>query len=164
MNGMIIPDWNWAAIQAFTGVIGLIGVIISVVFLVYEVRHNAKAIEGAMIQQLMGLEREVFTLLGANAALYLKGGAGRDALAPDERFQFDRLVGAQMSMTYSAFVQYEQGLIDLDVWQAYRAAIAQYFKATGVRESWQYISVGYPTGFVAEMARNQEQVAAPLAT
>ena len=62
--------WDWDKIATISSVIGVIGGIVSVIFLVYEVRHNAKAIEGATVQSLMGLEREVFTLLVQNADLF----------------------------------------------------------------------------------------------
>ncbi|MES2335896.1 MAG: hypothetical protein V4551_14620 [Pseudomonadota bacterium] len=47
--------WNWDAISAISSVLGGLGVVISVIFPVYEVRRNAQAIEGATVQNLMSL-------------------------------------------------------------------------------------------------------------
>ena len=70
----MLENVNWGAIEGIASVAGAIGVIISIVFLIYEVRHNARAIEGATVHSLMTLEREVFGLLGENAELMIKGG------------------------------------------------------------------------------------------
>ena len=68
-----VTEIDWAAVEAIAAVAGVIGVVISIVFLIYEVRHNARAIEGSTVQSLMSLEREVFSLLAENAELMTKG-------------------------------------------------------------------------------------------
>ena len=126
---------------------GVIGVIISIIFLIYEVRHNAAAIEGATVQSLMSLEREVFSLLADNAALMTKGAGGRDALSPSDQYAYDRLVGSYMSLIYSAFIQYERDLVEEEVWDAYLNALARHIVAQGFAEAWQAMQMGYPKSF-----------------
>ena len=45
-----VTEIDWAAVEAIAAVAGVIGVVISIVFLIYEVRHNARAIEGSTVQ------------------------------------------------------------------------------------------------------------------
>lgn len=142
-----MPDFDWAAIEAVAAVAGVIGVIISIIFLIYEVRHNAAAIEGATVQSLMSLEREVFSLLADNSALMTKGAEGRDALSLQDQYAYDRLVGSYMSLIYSAFIQYERELVEEEVWDAYLSALARHISAKGFAEAWEEMKMGYPKSF-----------------
>lgn len=140
-------NWNWDQITALSSVVGVAGGLISVCFLVFEIRRNALAIEGATVQSLMSFEKDVFGFLAANAGLYLRGCADHSQLSAEERFCFDRLVNAQMSLFYSAFVQFGQGLIDDEVWQAYVNALKRYMGAPGFRLSWKAMEMSYPASF-----------------
>ncbi|WP_143534491.1 hypothetical protein [Roseovarius albus] len=138
---------NWAAIEGIASVAGAIGVVISITFLIYEVRHNARAIEGATVQSLMTLEREVFGLLAENAELMTKGGKNPAALTDVEQYQYERGVGTYMSLIYSAYMQHERELVEDEVWDAYLNALARHMQAPGFSESWLQISIGYPKSF-----------------
>lgn len=153
----MLEDVNWAAIEGIASVAGAIGVIISIIFLIYEVRHNARAIEGATIQSLMSLEREVFSLLAENAALMTKGGADAAALTEVERYQYERGVGTYMSLMYSAYIQHQRGLIDDEVWDAYLHALARHMQASGFAEAWLHICVGYPKSFQSLIGKRFSQ-------
>lgn len=144
-------DWN--LITAIATVIGVVGGIVSVGFLVFEVRHNTHAIEGATVQSLMSLERDVFALLADNAELFLRGCETIEALTREERFRFDRVVGAQMSLIYSAFVQHGEGLMDDEIWDAYLNAVGRYMVFPGFAESWGALKPAYPRSFRAAIGR-----------
>lgn len=135
---------DWVMVEAIAAIAGVLGVIISVFFLVHEVRHNARAIEGATVQSLMTFEREVFQMLIENADLFRRGCEDHTSLSASERFQFDRLVGTQMSLMYSAYTQHERGLIDDDVWQAYLNAFTRYGVFPAYKTIWSNIRLGYP--------------------
>lgn len=140
-------DWQWDQITALSSVVGVFGGLISVYFLVLEVRRNAQAIEGATVQSLMNFEKDVFSLLAANAELYLRGCEDAPKLSAEERFRFERVVAAQMSLFYSAFVQFGQGLIDDEVWQAYFVAMKKYLSAPGFHLAWKGMEMSYPASF-----------------
>ena len=140
-------NWQWDQITAVSSMLGVIGGLISVYFLVLEVRRNALAIEGATVQSLMSFEKDVFSLLANNAKIYLRGCNGTSKLSADEKFQFERLVAVQMSLTYSAFVQHSQELIDDEVWDAYLAALKGYLSKPGFVRAWKTFETGYPKGF-----------------
>ena len=140
-------QWNWDAISAISSVVGGVGVIISVVFLVYEVRRNAQAIEGATVQALMSLEREVFAMLASHAELFTRGRRNRSDLSEEDQFRFDMVVKSEMSLVYSAFVQFEQNLIDQEVWDAYLSAARAHIEHPGFAESWESFKFGYPKSF-----------------
>jgi hypothetical protein len=140
-------SWQWDQITALSSVVGVVGGLISVCFLVLEIRRNAQAIEGATVQSLMSFEKDVFTFLADNSELYLRGCEDASRLSAEERFRFDRLVNAQMSLFYSAFVQFGQRLIDDEVWQAYLNALKRYLSAPGFLLRWRALEMSYPLSF-----------------
>ena len=124
-------NFDWAAIEALASVAGVIGVVISIVFLIYEVRHNARAIEGSTVQSLMSLEREVFSLLAENSELMTKGAWSHESLTDAEVYKYERSVGSYMSLIYSAFIQHERDLVEDEVWEAYVNALERHLRAPG---------------------------------
>jgi hypothetical protein len=139
--------WDWAMISAVATMVGVIGGLVSLVLLILEVRRNSQAIEGTTVQSLMSFEKDVFTLVANNAALYLKGSKGLAGLTAPQKLTFVRIVSVQMSLTYSAYVQFQQQLIDADVWDAYVNAVTGYMKAPGFREAWKSFETSYPKSF-----------------
>ena len=102
---------------------------------------------GATVQALMSLEKDVFSLLANNAALCLRGNARVSKLSAAEKFRYERLVALQMSMYYSAFVQFGQGLIDAEVWEAYFEALKTHLAQPGFRQTWKGMAKRYPRSF-----------------
>lgn len=142
-----MTEIDWAAIEAIAAVAGVIGVIISIVFLIYEVRHNARAIEGATVQSLMSLEHEVFGTLAENADLMTRGGRDCDSFTEAEGYRYERAVGTYMSLIYSAFIQHERNLVEDEVWEAYANALGRHITAPGFATAWERIKTGYPASF-----------------
>lgn len=140
-------SWQWDQITALASVVGVVGGLISVYFLVLEVRRNAQAIEGATVQSLMSFEKDVFYILANNAGVYLRGCEDISKLSAEEKFQFERLVAVQMSLFYSAFVQHSQELIDDEVWDAYATALRRYLSSPGFLLAWTIFETGYPKSF-----------------
>ncbi|MFT5000667.1 MAG: hypothetical protein ACI875_001672 [Planctomycetota bacterium] len=145
--GLMMENVNWAAVEGIASVAGALGVVISIIFLIYEVRHNARAIEGATVQSLMSLEREVFSLLAENAELMTKGGGDAASLTEVEAYQYERGVGTYMSLIYSAYIQHKRDLVEDEVWDAYLHALERLMQAPGFTESWTRIGLGYPKSF-----------------
>lgn len=143
---------NWEVFSAVATIMGVFGGLVSVYFLIHEVRRNAQAIEGTTVQSLMIFEQAVYTLMIDNAATYLTGSADRDSLDEVERYKFDKLVQAWMSLNYSAFKQFEQGLIDPEVWDAFRQGLQDRMQSPGFSASWQTFRLRYPIGFQTMVA------------
>ena len=73
-------------------------IVVSIIFLIYEARHNARAIVGATVQSLMSLEREVFGTLAENADLMTRGCRVCESLTEAELYRYERAVGTYMSL------------------------------------------------------------------
>lgn len=146
---------NWEIIGAVSTVLGVVGGLVSVYFLVHEVRRNALAIEGSTVQSLMSFEQSVYALKAEHAAAYIKGSKDRDSLTPETRLKFDMVVQAYMSLQYSAFKQHEQGLIDHEVWQAYENGLRDDLTQPGFAASWASFQTSYPASFQKSVASLQ---------
>ncbi len=138
---------DWTQISALTSIVGVVGGLISLAFVILGLRRNARAIEGSTVQSLMVFEKDVYALLLSHSGLYLRGCADGTGLAPEDRFRFDRLVNSQMSLFYSAFEQYRQGLMDEEVWQAYDNAMREDLRGPGFLASWTAMRDNYPASF-----------------
>lgn len=138
---------TWDVINTLISVIGVTGGLISIYFVILGIRRNAQAVEGATVQSLMSFEKDVFNLLVNNAGLYLRGRENIAGLTAEEKFQFVRIVAVQMSLTYSAFVQHGEGLIDDEVWEAYVNALRGYIAAPGFHMAWKSFEMSYPKSF-----------------
>jgi hypothetical protein len=143
---------DWTTLSAIASLVGVIGGLVSVVFLVLEIRRNAKAIEGATVQGLMQMEAQVFTWLADHAELFLKGGADFAALTPVEAFRYTQAVKLYMSLFYAAFKQYEEQLTDPEVWHAYEDSLRTNLARPGFAACWQGFQGSYPTSFRAHLA------------
>lgn len=146
-------NWDWNLISQIASVVGVIGGLVSLSFLVFSVRRNARAIEGSTVQSLMNFEKDVFGMIAAEAPLFLKGCESPEKLKPAETLKFERIVSTQMSLFYSAFVQHGEGLIDDEVWEAYANALRSYLKPKGYRGVWDKIELHYPRSFRAMISR-----------
>ncbi len=144
---------DWTLVTAVATVLGVIGGLISVTFVVYEIRRNASAIEGATVQSLMSLEQQVFSVILNNAQVYLRGCAMHPDMTEVEKLEFTECVAILMSMTYSAFVQHQQRLIDDEVWEAYANGARVRLSTAGFLAVWQNIRIGYPASFRARIAQ-----------
>ena len=142
----------WDQISTVASVIGVIGGLVSVIYLILEIRRNSMAIEGATVQSLMAMEQDLFTTLADHADIYLAGCARFDTLTEVESFRFNRYVGAYMSLYYAAFKQFEQRLIDLEVWIAYRNSMQSNLARPGFRACWRTFDQHYPASFRAAIA------------
>jgi hypothetical protein len=138
---------DWSIIGTIASIVGVVGGLISVCFLIFEIRHNAMAIEGATVQSLMGMEFNTFSYLSEHADLYLRGLEDFEGLDQVEAFRFMQAVKLYMSLYYAAFKQHEQQLIDAEVWDAYAASLKDNLKHSGFATCWQKFHTSYPEIF-----------------
>ena len=138
---------NWEAIGAIGEGLGAVAVIATVIYVALQIRKNSEAVQGSTEQALMSQEMALYTLLAEHASVYRRGQENMDSLDVDERIVFDQLVSAAMSQLYSAFVQYERGLIPQSVWAAYCAEWPERLNQVGFQCAWREAQKFYPVEF-----------------
>jgi len=142
---------NWNAVEAISSAIGAVGVIATVAYLAYQIRQNTQSIQGSTEQSLMTLEKEVYSFIADNARVFRRGCSNIADLDEDETVQFSYIVSAEMSLVYSAYVQYHRKLISDEVWNAYLNGIQNRLKEGGYLAAWSGVKNDYPASFRAEI-------------
>ena len=142
----------WDQISTMALVIGVIGGLVSLVFLIFEIRRDYMAIKGATVQALMAMEQDLFSTLADHAEVYLAGYAHFDSLAEVDAFRFSRYVGGYVSLYYAAFKQFEQRLINSEVWTAYRSSMRSNLAKPGFAAFWRTFEQNHPASFRAAIA------------
>lgn len=138
---------NWNAVAAISEALGAVGVIVTVIYLAFQIRQNTKSIQGATEQTLMNAEVDVFGLWAQHASVARRGDANLGDLDPDERATYGYLVSAEMSQLYGAFVQYQRKLIPESVWVAYLSSWRDVVNRPGFRQIWSEIQTSWPIEF-----------------
>jgi hypothetical protein len=140
-------ELNWDAIGAIAEAFGVMGVIVTVVYVGVQIRHNSKAVQGATEQSLMTQEMALYALIAEHPGIYRRGGESTDQLDADEYVVYENLVAAIMSQLYSAFVQFQRELVPPSVWDAYTADWPDHIRQVGFLHTWNRIKYGYPQEF-----------------
>jgi hypothetical protein len=140
-------DLNWDAIGAIAEVLGVMGVIVTVIYVGVQIRHNSQAVQGATEQALMTQEMALYALVAEHANIYRRGSESTEQLDADEYVVYTHLIAALMSQLYSAFVQFQRGLIPQSTWDAYTADWPDNIHQLGFRHAWDGMKHGYPEEF-----------------
>ena len=130
---------NWDAIGALGEVIGALAVVISLLYLSFQIRHAAKTAEDAAF-------RDVFASVGdhigrmidaENRPTLLKGLADYRSLSPEEKFTFDGIFTILLTMVESSVIANAAELMKdetLDNWRYYMGT--RFFAYPGARDWW----------------------------
>lgn len=140
-------ELNWDAISAIAEALGVIAVIVTVFYVGIQIRHNSQAVQGATEQALMTQEMALYALLAEHASIYRLGSENLEQLNEDDYVVFEQLVSATMSQLYSAFVQFERGLIPKSVWDAYLGDWPGYEAQAGFLQVWSNLKHSWPAEF-----------------
>lgn len=104
---------NWDAIGASGEVLGAIVVVASVIYLGIQIRHNTRASRDEAYRDIFTAVSSQFSIMAEpeNCQVLLKGFANFKALTPGEKFQFDSLLCAWMTLLESSVISNEADLI-----------------------------------------------------
>jgi hypothetical protein len=99
--------------------IAAFGVIISLVYLAYQIRQNTRALHSASYAQSTEQAWLVNVAVAQDAALarLFSEVASGNALTPEEESQYSAAMSNLFFGLENLFRQYEQGLIDSDTWE-----------------------------------------------
>ena len=123
-----------------------IATVVTLIYLAQQIRRNSKSVEGASAQAILELEITTYALKAQYANVYRRGCANILDLDDDERVVFAQVVGSEMSLINSAYIQVKNGLMDDDAsfdreWESF------YLKQSGFQVIWSEIRPTYPNDF-----------------
>ena len=105
---------NWEAIAAIAEALGVIGVIVSIVYLSIQVRHSNQVSEDAAFKNTLalGISSHHEMIEGANGNAVIKGLINYEELSGHEKLVFDSVITSWFTVVASALFSRELGFID----------------------------------------------------
>ena len=103
-------------------IIAAVGVVLSLIYVGYQVQQNTKAIQSSVHHSLID---NVITTEGAVlndpefADLVVKSWSDWDALTPSEQLRAETYLNFSFNNWESAYLNYERGFIEKEIWQTW---------------------------------------------
>ena len=120
--------------------IGGIAVLITLIFLTFQIRQNTKSVLASTEHQLGQLSAQFNALIAANsdlARIYRIGLTGSEPLTPDESMRWLGLLGLLFHNFDSAYRRYERGQFDEETWRAWDKVLGLTLASSEVAGWWQ---------------------------
>lgn len=144
--------------------IGGIAVVVTLIYLAVQVRHNTAALNKASRQEIAESLRAFqrpFGLHASVAELFLRGLRGYSELSQPERFQFGCLMTDQGLHFQEAFALHESGSLDRETYETYLNLFAGFVATPGGGAYWAETSPLYPRRMVTAVDQRIEAGGVP---
>ena len=130
---------NWDAIGSIAEFIGAVAVILTLIYLALQTKHNVLAVNQSAQQNLVTEMGAAMGALFENpevAEIYLKGISSYSSLTPLEKVRFSSLFHQFARVSEQAYLSFRAGTLDAQVWQGLEAQVLDVFSSPGVQEWW----------------------------
>ena len=128
-------------LAAFSEVVGAIGVIISLVFVAYQLRSNTNVLRAAAYQALHDTEDGFYSDVTTNpdlAKLWELGAKGADSIPEDQRPEWNVMAFRFMYLFQMVHYQRRKGMVDEEFWEAWDTAWVEFMNTNiGMRETYE---------------------------
>lgn len=157
---MTIQDWG-----AIGEMIGGIAIIVSLLYVAVEIRHNTRATRAATRQAFVDSHGEVaFRIIsGDMRSVFWRGMGGLSNLDEAERVAFV-LIALQICRLWETYYyQRKEGFFEHAMWDGFAAQVRDMFSYPGFREMWQVRGHQFSAEFrefVKDMVQEQRSSAA----
>jgi hypothetical protein len=158
---------NWDAIGAIAESIGALGVIISLVYLIMQIRQsgsgveqNTVALRSSTYQSIVDAVANYNSFLLQSerlAELIWKGRTEFDSLSENERRPFRVYLSNVSHCFRAAQYHFESGLLPQEEWYGFRNLLAAVFQEPGADAAWDQLRPVFPPRFQELVARIQER-------
>ena len=141
---------NWEALGAIGELVGALVVMVSVVYLAIQIRHNTRVAKGAAQEAAVATLRELTKQLTQSLELnrlFNEGVGGFDHLDEEERTRWFHLAFQLLKAAEGIHFHYIQGVLDEGAWMGYSNIFRDYFATAGFREYWNVRSDTFSPAF-----------------
>jgi hypothetical protein len=124
-------------IAAVGELVGAAAIVVSLVFVGFEIRANTRATQAATFQEHMGYEIEILSALATNELAARAFNAGADesgTLSEPERQSRNFMLLATMRLWEGFYLQHQAGTLSDEGWVAREPSIRQF--ALGLEDFW----------------------------
>jgi hypothetical protein len=111
---------NWDAIGAIAESVGALGVIVSLIYLAFQVRQNTAQVRLSRVQETSSSLQDGFAVLyhPGNPQIWYKGHYSPDELDEQDAHTFRLFMERALYNVQNVVYQHEHGLIDQDVYES----------------------------------------------
>jgi len=141
---------NWDAVGAGAELLGSVGVILTVFYLIVQIKQNTSSLEANSQHSLMSDFKRVSEYMRDRdlTETILQGLEDPGQLDPIDQARFATYVTEVCSFHADAFYQFRSGHFPAEMWNAYERDIVSYQLNPGFRATWQIQRTGWPEVFV----------------
>ena len=142
-----------------------LGVLLGLVLLLVELRHNTLATQASLYQESMSFAREHAELLIGDenselASIVFRGETDPDSLSPIELEKFVLFTAWRMNTWETTFLNYDKGLVEERIWNSVdRWYSALLLRGPGYQRWWEMAQHGYDPVFREHVYQAFEQSA-----
>ena len=129
---------NWDAIAAVAETVGVIGVIVSLIYVAVQLKQNtiASNVESKLTMTRLLSDYTDVLFDTSNLNLFMKGRESMQSLQGTDRLRFSNLCLKAFWFYSAAYYQYRKHTIDEDDWFELEAMIDFFVDGAGVRHWW----------------------------
>ena len=141
---------NWEAVQALSEALGVIAVVASLIFVGFQMRQTAKAINVNSNHGIQEAFRGNVTRLAENEALssiFLREIPQPGSVSGLEEYRFALLLQSSIQLYANAYYQHNIGALDANTWGSIDAQMGNFLKTPGAHAYWQRSGSNYPKDF-----------------
>lgn len=143
-------DINWDAVGALSEAAGALGVILTLVYLIRQIKHNTAATRSSAAASYSHSSMSIANLLSrdteTNATFYGYLDATEEFSLADKR-RAQAIVSVYLHAMEEAFDLYREGTLTEDKWQSRYRQIAWLSNRPGFREYWEEFGPVYADSF-----------------
>ena len=135
-------------------VIGILSIVVTLIFVLFEIRQNTNAIRSTVIHSVSEQSMDVLRLLIENPELRESRRAIKEGQSTaDQRSQVDYLYGLLIRLQQNRYLQSGLSVVDKDV-MLLLGGQAPVYRTSDFRSYWNEVKGNHPTGFRDFMEEN----------
>lgn len=130
---------NWDALGAVSEFVSAIAIVVTLIFLIAQLRHNSKLVRNSTIQDSRHAFNAILGGLVNDTELfdiYHRGVRDQLEASSKERQRYDILMLQMFRMIEAEYQQYQEGTSSKDHWEGNVRILKSMFQAPGIRSSW----------------------------
>ena len=151
---------NWDAVGAVGEIVGAAAVVISLIYVGTQIRHNTRTSRDEAIREIYAATSSQFNVMAApeNTQCVLKGLNNYGSLKPEEKYRFDNLMSALINMVESSALSNDADLVQDETMEAWANYLGpRYFAYPGMHKWWNEARTTFAPGTRAWIDREMEK-------